>query len=169
VELCVVVALIAILAAVAAPSMRDIVDRHRLESAASQLATDVQFTRTEAVARNENLRISVHALSDGSCYVIHTGAANQCDCQSAATTVPATCSGGAQEIKTVRLMGAQGITLQGVASMQFVPVHGTVTPTGTLHVQGPKGRAIDHVVNVMGKLRSCSPGSTVPGYKVCSS
>jgi type IV fimbrial biogenesis protein FimT len=107
-------------------------------------------------------------LNDGSCYVIHTGAANQCDCQSAAATQPATCTGGAQEIKTVRLLGAHGVALQGVASMQFVPVHGTVTPTGTLHVSGSHGLAIDHVVNVMGRVRSCSPGSTMPGYKVCS-
>ena len=168
VEACVVFALVAILAALAVPSMQDMIDSRRLESSASQLANDVQLARTEAVARNQTLRISLHTLSDGSCYVIHTGAANLCECRSAATTGPALCTGDAQEIKTVRLIGARGITLQGVASMQFVPVHGTVTPTGALHLLGSQGRAIDHIVNVMGKVRSCSPGSTMPGYRACT-
>ena len=61
VEACVVVAITAVLASTAAPSLRGLIDTRRLERAATALATDIQFVRTEAVARNQPLRLSLHA------------------------------------------------------------------------------------------------------------
>jgi type IV fimbrial biogenesis protein FimT len=165
IEASVVLAVIATLAGTAAPSLRQTIDARRLEGAASQLATDLRFVRTEAVARNEALRLSIHAAAAGSCYVIHTGAADQCSCAAAG---PAQCSGGAQELKTVVLASAERLSLQAnVGSILFDPVHGTSTPTGTLRVIGANARAIHHVVNVMGRVRSCSPQGAVPGYRAC--
>jgi type IV fimbrial biogenesis protein FimT len=54
-----------------------------------------------------------------------------------------------------------------VASMRFDPLHGTSTPTGTLRVVGANERAIHHVVNIMGRVRSCSPQAAVRGYAAC--
>ena len=45
-----------------------------------------------AVARNAPLRISFESGAGGSCYVIHTGAANQCSCAADGTAV---CQGDA--------------------------------------------------------------------------
>ena len=53
------------------------------------------------------------------------------------------------------------------ASVLFDPLHGTATPTGTLRVTGASGRAIHHIINVMGRVRSCSPQAAVPGYRAC--
>ena len=60
VEACVVIAITAVLASTAAPSLRGLIDSRRLERAATALATDIQFVRTEAVARNQPLRLRVH-------------------------------------------------------------------------------------------------------------
>jgi type IV fimbrial biogenesis protein FimT len=54
-----------------------------------------------------------------------------------------------------------------VASVLFDPLHGTSTPTGTLRLVGSGGREVQHVVNVMGRVRSCSPLGAVPGYRPC--
>jgi len=57
-----------------------------------------------------------------------------------------------------------------VASILFDPLHGTGTPSGSVDVVTPAGQAIRHVVNVMGRVRTCSPaGSTavVPGLRAC--
>ena len=165
IEACIVLAMTAIVATTAAPGMQDLLDARRLEGAATQLATDIQLIRTEAVARNEALRLSIHAVAAGSCYVIHTGTADQCAC---AATGPALCSGDAQEIKTVTIATADHVGLQAnTASLLFDPLHGTSSPTGTLRVTGTRGRAIHHVVNIMGRVRSCSPQATVPGYRAC--
>lgn len=167
VEACVVLAVTGIVAGAAIPSLRDTIDARRLNGAATQLATDLHFVRTEAVARNEGLRIAFGAGTDGACYVIHTGAAGACPCPSAAT-VPTTCSGDAVALKTVYLRNAERIGLaSNVASLLFDPVHGTSTPTGTVRLIGPRERAVHHVVNVMGRVRSCSPAAAVPGYRAC--
>jgi type IV fimbrial biogenesis protein FimT len=78
------------------------------------------------------------------------------------------CTGGAAQIKTVRLAAEEQVRLSGnVASIVFDPLHGTITPTGTLRLTAASGRAVHHVVNVMGRVRSCSPAATVPGYRAC--
>jgi type IV fimbrial biogenesis protein FimT len=154
----------AIAVSTAAPGALGMVARKRLEGVATQLATDLQYVRTETVSRNEPVRISFHTDPGGSCYVIHTGAKAQCSCTGPA---PAACSGGAVQIKTVYLPAAHQIAVQASASsILFDPVHGTSTPTGTARVIGTPG-AIHHVVNVMGRVRSCSPEGVMPGYRAC--
>jgi type IV fimbrial biogenesis protein FimT len=165
IESCVVLAVTAILATTAAPGMQDLIDTRRLDGAATQLATDLHLVRTEAIARNQPLRLSFHASPVGSCYVIHSGAADQCIC---GATGPAQCSGDAVEVKTVSVASTDRVSLQAnVSSMLFDPLHGTASPTGTLLLTGPRGRAVHHVVNVMGRVRSCSPQATMPGYRAC--
>ena len=165
VEACTVLAVLAVLVSTATPNLQGLIDNRRLDGAATQLATDIQFVRTEAVARNLPVRLSFHSTADGSCYVLHTGNANQCDCNASG---PATCSGGARQIKTVTLTAADRVSLQtNVASVLFDPLHGTSTPTGTLRLVGQQGRAVHHVVNVMGRVRSCSPLGAMPGYRAC--
>ncbi len=165
VEAGIVLAVTAIVATSAAPSVQRVVDTRRIDGAATQLAADLQFVRTEAVARNQPLRLSVQVGGGASCYVVHSGNANQCSCTADG---PAQCSGGAQPIKAVRFGDADRVALQtNVASMLFDPLHGTSTPTGTLRVVGSDGRAVHHVVNIMGRVRSCSPLAAVPGYRAC--
>ena len=165
VEACAVIAIAAILAAAAAPNMQGLIDGRRLEGAATELATDIQFARSEAVARNQPVRMSFHAGPDGSCYVIHTGAADLCNCDAPGSAV---CSASAHQIKTTTLATTDRVALQAnVGSVLFDPLHGTSTPTGTLRVIGRQGRAIHHVINVMGRVRSCSPLGAMPGYRAC--
>jgi type IV fimbrial biogenesis protein FimT len=165
IEACVVVAITAILASTAAPGMQGLLDTRRLDGAATQLATDIQFARTEAVARNQPVRLSVHTSGDGRCYVVHTGDAAKCNCD---TPGSAQCSGDARQIKTVVLPASGRVDLQSnVASVLFDPLHGTSSPTGTLRLLGANDRAVHHVINIMGRVRSCSPLASMPGYRAC--
>ena len=165
IEAATVVAVTAIVAAAAMPGMVTLLDGRRLDAAATALAADVQLVRTEAVARNSGVRISFHdAPGGGTCWVVHTGSAAQCSCGEAP---PAACSGGAVESKTVVLGSADRVSVRAnVASIAFDPLHGTSTPTGTLRLVDVNGRAVHHVVNVMGRVRSCTP-SGVPGWRAC--
>lgn len=166
IEASIVVAICAIVASSAAPGFHGFIEKQRLDGAAAQLASDLHFTRSEAVLRNTGLRLSVHGTPWGSCYVIHSGAANECRCPEAG---PAQCSGDAREVKTVQWNAADRISLQGnVSSILFDPLHGTSTPTGTLKIVAASGRAVHHVVNVMGRVRSCSPQGSVAGHPVCA-
>ena len=161
IESAVALTLCALALSTVAPDLQGLIARKRLEGVATQLATDLQFVRTDAVARNTPLRISFFADGNGSCYLIHTGAKAQCNCAGAEA---AACSGDALRLKAVYLPAAERIAVQAsTGSILFDPLHGTSTPAGTARVTGTPG-AIHHVVNVMGRVRSCSPAPALPGY-----
>ncbi|WP_280151066.1 GspH/FimT family protein [Piscinibacter sp. XHJ-5] len=168
VEAAIVVAVAAVTVTSAAPSFHRFIEKQRLDGAAAQLATDLRFARAEAIARNTALRFSVQATPWGGCHVIHSGAAQQCRC---AASGPAVCDADAREIKTVQWPAREGIALHSnVTSMLFDPLHGTSTPAGTLRLVAASGRTVHHVVNVMGRVRACSPQEpaiAVPGYRAC--
>jgi type IV fimbrial biogenesis protein FimT len=165
IEACMVIAVAGVLVGTTAPALQDLIETRRVSGTAAQLATDIQWVRSEAVLRNTPVRLSFHVAADATCWIAHTGSANQCRCDVAG---PAVCTGGAEGIKTVRLPAGENVALQAnVASMLFDPLHGTSTPTGTLRIVGVHGREVQHVVNVMGRVRSCSPLGAVPGYRAC--
>lgn len=165
IEAGVVVALAAILLASAAPDMRRFVEARRLDALADRLATDLQFARIESVARARPVRLTLHAGADVVCYLLHTGPAASCRCDDGGR---AACDEGAEPIKAVAWPATERITVSAnVGSMLFDPVLGTVTPTGTWRVVAADGRAIHHVVNLIGRVRSCSPQGAVAGHAAC--
>ena len=169
IESAVTVAVAAILLCAAAPDLAGLLERQRLAGLATQLASDVQWLRSEAAARNETLRLSFYENTSGSCYVMHTGARNQCRCEAESDTP--LCEADAVAFKTVALSSSSRLRVQAnVSSMVFDPLHATATPAGTLKVSATSGRAISHVVNVLGRVRTCSPatpGPALAGYPVC--
>lgn len=163
VEAAVVIAIVFVAATAAVPSLQRLIDQRRLDAAATQLAADLQLARNESIARNRVVRLSWHAGS--SCYVVHAGQADQCQCTAEGQ---GQCSPGGALIRSVGWSAADRVSLQSnTSSIAFDPLHGTATPAATWRVTGSDGRAIHHVVNVMGRVRSCSPLAAVPGYRNC--
>ena len=166
IEICTALAVAAVLAGTAAPSLDSIKKRRVLDGTAAEIANDLQYARSEAVARNSGVRVTVkNAASGGRCVVVHTGAAADCDCSADGQ---AQCTVGAVVLKSHWFPAQSAVAVtSNVSSMRFDPVRGTVTPAGTLSVALDNGNAVHHVVHPMGRVRSCSPGGTVPGYKSC--
>jgi len=71
-ETAIVVAILAIVGASAAPSFSAMVEARRLDAAATKLAADIQLARNEAIARNQTLRLSVRAGEDATCWIVHS-------------------------------------------------------------------------------------------------
>ena len=165
VETAAVTAVVAVITSVAVPSFEQALQRRHLEGAAAQLETDIHYTRSLAVARNLPLRISFDNSAGASCYVIHTGAAQQCSCAADGSAV---CQGGAVAERSVRFAPTAAVSLRSNSrSVLFDPVRGTSTPTATVQLQAGNGMAIHQVVNIMGRVRSCSPAPALSGYARC--
>jgi type IV fimbrial biogenesis protein FimT len=147
----------------AVPSFDSCLQRRHLEGAATQLGTDIQHARSLAVARNTPLRISFEA--GASCHVVHTGAPNQCGCAADGTAI---CQGDAVAERAVRFEPGGPVSLKSNSrSVLFDPTSGTSSPTGTVQLQARNGTAIHQVMNIMGRVRSCSPAPTLSGYRRC--
>lgn len=161
VEAAVVIGIVAVAAMTAAPGLQGLVDQRRLDAAATRLAADLQLARNEAIAGNRVVRVGRDEAAG--CYLLHTGPAGSCRCQGDGSAV---CDAGGAAIRSAAT-GSRITLHSNTASIAFDPLHGTVTPTATWRVTAADGRAIHHVVNVMGRVRSCSPDAAVPGYRAC--
>lgn len=149
----------------AAPGFKQVLERRHLDGVSAQLATDLRLARSLAVAHRAPVRLSVHVTGALSCYVVHTGAAKDCTCTGDNTAV---CTGDAQALRTVSFGPEHDVRISASsASMLFDPDRGTVTPTGTLRLHARNGSAIHQVVNIMGRVRTCSPDGKVSGHPTC--
>jgi type IV fimbrial biogenesis protein FimT len=166
IEICVALAVVAVLAGAAVPSMDGSRKKQVLDGTAAELAADLHFARSESLARNQGVRVSVHTVAGGGqCVLLHTGSTAECSCGAAGF---AQCTGEATLIKAHAIAANAAVHVSAnVPSMRFDPMRGTVTPAGTMTVTLADGRAVSHVVSLMGRVRSCSPGGAVAGYKAC--
>jgi len=123
IEMMVVIAVLGVLLAVAAPSVRKLLDVQRMRGISAQLTTDIQFARTEAASRQEITGISFKFVAgDQSCYTIHTCgstvASNTscvCDCTAApGSRCPAASVGQPdppREIRTFSVPVSRGVAV----------------------------------------------------------
>jgi len=151
----------------ALPGLASMRQKAELSGAAAQVETDVQFARSQAVALNRTVQLTLREANGSTCYIVHTGPAANCVCSG---TVPsaATCTADSELLRAVSY-GAQGqVQVRSASkSITFDPVRGTVTPTATLRVEGRDGRAIHQVVNLLGRVRSCTPNGRVIDERSC--
>lgn len=97
--------------------------------------------------------------------VIHTGSTADCSCDGGGV---AQCTNNAALIKSNYFPASRGVSVAAnVASMRFDQTNGTVSPAGTVRLTASTGQEVRHVVNIMGRVRTCSPGGLAKGYKVC--
>ena len=81
IEVLVTVAIVAVVALIAAPSMKNFIQMQRLKSVSSELMTNLQFARSEAVARGLVVGVRFQAYPNGSgmtCYTIASRVTNGC-------------------------------------------------------------------------------------------
>jgi type IV fimbrial biogenesis protein FimT len=131
----------------------------------AELQTDVQLARSEAVLRRSPIILSVMQISGGSCYVVHSGDVGACECDDAGQS---RCVAGAVAIRTVAIPGTAHLRWSSNSpQLHFDPTHGTVTPTATLRLVGDAGRELRAVINVRGRVRTCSASGSFAGYKSC--
>lgn len=116
VELLITVVILAVLAAIAVPSMRELIARQRVESVAKELATDMRYLRTEAIQRRRDVQILFLSSTSSTCYVLYTPGVNGGNCQCARTDGLPICGdpnvqGAHREFKSVTVARDRGIVL----------------------------------------------------------
>ena len=114
-ELLITVVILAVLLAIAVPSMREFIARQRVEAIAKQVATDLKYLRTLATQRRFPVQIYFNSNATASCYVLYGFNTDRfCDC--ARTDGLPACGdpavdGASVEYKTVSIPRSSGIVL----------------------------------------------------------
>lgn len=117
IELLIVMVILAVLMAIAVPSMREFIARKRLEGIAQELATDLRYLRAQQIERGvRTARIRFMATDDLSCYVLYVWGSDGYDCDCTTGTIGSGCgtpgsAGASTQIKTVVVPSSTGVTL----------------------------------------------------------
>ncbi|MDP1649112.1 MAG: prepilin-type N-terminal cleavage/methylation domain-containing protein [Rubrivivax sp.] len=197
VELLIVIAVVAIVLIIAAPSVRDMIELQRLRGVNAQFVTDVQFTRTEAATRQEVTGISFRTVTNSmSCYIVHTCGTvspSTCTCNCSAEA-GSRCTAPRREIRTVQLPLSSKLKLAPVlvtgatavsSRIMFDPATGAMA---AYFVAGVSGAApppasefwaqaelvrpssppqLRTEISASGRPKVCAPGGLVSGEKPC--
>lgn len=151
----------------AVPNLGALRQKADLVGVAAQVETDVQFARSQAVALNRTVQLTLREADGSTCYIVHTGPAADCSC-SGQEPGAAACGNESQLLRAVSFASRDTIQVRSATrSLTFDPVRGTVTPTATLRVEASDGRRIHQIVNLLGRIRSCSPQAGVSGERAC--
>lgn len=174
IELMVTVAVIAILAAVAAPSMQSFLDKNRLVGAAEAVYGQVQMARSEAVKQSANM-VMVFAPGGSWCAGFARDDGSDCDCSVTDPTADGACSiladGATAVLRRLASAGYSGVTMDdgAPASITINGVRGTAGADTAIDFQSELGRQLRVEVNALGRARLCSPAGAgaVGGYPAC--
>jgi len=150
----------------AVPNLGSLRQKAELAGAAAQVETDVQFARGQAVALNRTVQLTLREADGATCYIVHTGPAADCTCRGQEPGAAA-CENESLLLRAVSFAPRDVQVRSATRSLTFDPVRGTVTPTATLRVEASDGRRIHQIVNLLGRVRSCSPQAEVSGERAC--
>jgi type IV fimbrial biogenesis protein FimT len=172
-ELLIVVTIVGILLAIGVPSLRDLILKNRLRGAAEEAQSMLQFARSEAVKRNEDVTVTI---DEGDpppwCFgaAVSDPATNpNCDCTTTTSCVLAIA--GTNVLKRVSSVDYRGVTLDSNLhsdEVEYDHRRGLTTDAGTLFFKNGRFE-IRVVVGPLGRVRMCSPSGTtkVLGYDDC--
>jgi type IV fimbrial biogenesis protein FimT len=172
-EMMLVVAIVVVLAALAAPTFQTVLDRQRIRSAASNLNTDIQYARSEAVRKNDKVTMSFSASTTPWCYGIVTGTA-ACDCTTAGSCALKTVTGSEFRNVTMTLAPSTdiGFTVdprQGQVSAIAGGGSGAATSAIAFGSTSTTDAQVLTRINSLGRVLQCAPsGANLPGYVACN-
>ncbi len=188
IELMVVVAIAVIILGLAAPSFSEYIVTQRLRSIHAQLATDLQFARSEAVARSAFVSVRFQEGTGGmTCYVIFTrpdptSGADTCDCTqnpgSRCNTHPTTTT----EIRTVTIPAELKVSVRTpsgqtdtltfdarAGTLRFPPSDSAIIVNSGFQVESSADatRALRATVSPAGRAELCTPTGSKLGGSPC--
>ena len=156
IELIVTVAIVAILALIATPSLSAFIDQRRLETGVEGIVDMIQTAKSEAVKRSANTTLTVSATAPWFVGVAATGTA----CTTAANCLR---SVTANQCKTCSIVSTTANSI--VYTRRGLPEPLTAV---TLVVQSGQGKQVQVTVTPLGMVTTCTPASArAGGYATC--
>ena len=174
VELMITLVILAVLAAIAVPSMRELIARKRVEGVANELASDLRYLRSEQIERggriNRRMGIRFSISSNGdTCYVLYeedTAFGASCNCINEPACTPEKWF----ELKTVKLAAGSGMQITAVPSTLYLTGSGGL-PAGDetlrVSVSATHGGSIRIDTNQVARPSMCSVTGHHSGLSAC--
>jgi len=154
IEVMVVVAIIGIIVAIAAPSFSTMLEKQRIKGAAEAVLADLRWARAESIKRNVRVRVTFATGSNWS-YTINTFPA----LTTSDGVLPKTVNGSDFPSTTLETASFAG----RVAYTTFDPIRGTNLNNGTVTISSNNFSA-SVIISTLGRVRICG---SLGGYNAC--
>jgi type IV fimbrial biogenesis protein FimT len=156
IELAMALAVMAVLATLALPSLGARLDRQRLQGAAETLAADLAEARFEAAKRGTTLFVESADAAEGNawCWAVATQAG--CNCGQ-----PQAC-----QLHATRSSDHPGVRMTGGLSVQLDP-SGTALTAQSARLEGLKGDRLRVELSTLGRPRICAEKGSWPRLPAC--
>lgn len=153
-EVMIGLAILAIIATLALPSLGAMSERSRLRAAAEAFAADLAEARFESAKSGRAVYVIPETAGAAWCWSVtfHVG----CGCQAVASC----------QLKTVRSGDLAGVDLLEARASQLDPT-GAAPVGGSGLFRNSRGESLQVDLTPLGRPRICSPGGSVPGYAAC--
>lgn len=172
IELMVTLAILAILLAIAVPSMQQLIARKRVAGVAGELASDIRYLRSLGVQTSTLVQIDFGANAVATCYSLSTAPISRWNCN---CNDPATCNGNANApkiVKTVSIPIASGITVSVgnnptntfFTGPNSLPFNGAAI---TATVSSSQGGSVKVMTNETGRPFACSVSGQESNFPIC--
>lgn len=178
VELMMSVMLMAIGAALALPSYRDMVEKRQITNGAEQMAAFINTAQGVAMKTNRLVTVSYTRVGNDEWCIGAVSGGNACDCTVAYTDPPAAnyCQIASQPFVLDNSHAADRelvYSISGAGAYAFDPVRGLASADNplTMELRSPsEAFRLNLVVNRTGRVILCSASAShaVPGYAVCA-
>lgn len=165
-EALLVVAISATLATHAVPALDQLKQKANVELRAQSLMTDLKQARSESVMVSAPHHIRFSQTAEGSCYVVHSGSENSCNCTA---NGQAACIGDGHALRHEWVPISARVSIRSnVSSMSFHARQGTVTSTGSIDIVSPAGAGVRHIISIAGRVRSCAISGNFNHLPACA-
>lgn len=178
VEVLVVVAIVGIITALAAPSFADFLNRRRVTAVAEEISTGLAYAKSETALRSSKVNVRYMNGSGMSCYTIYYNyLVSTCDCTRAQGSA---CQGGNSiELKTYQLMDSTGVRFSsatgsgnwgsdGPGNMEFTVPQMLPNPGDLMvNVEGVRSGKLTVKLNAAGRISTCTPDGSMSGVVAC--
>ncbi len=157
-EMMIGLAIVAVLASLALPSLSATIARQRLKAAAEMLSADLAEARHEAARRG--LPLHLHFKTTASwCWATTT--TSGCDCATAQQCT----------VKATRAADHPGVLLVDAADVRFDPEGGGSANSAVIQghalLQSARGEQLRVSLTRLGRAKVCAPGGELRGYPRC--
>lgn len=172
IELMVAVAIVAILATLAGPSMSELIERRRLASQTEAITDLLQLARSESIKHSSSsaLREVAVTVSPGTNWFVGLRNGNAA-CADAASCVLN--EGGTNVSRYLTNTACASCKLVAPAELQVIvfSFRGMVEAgdaNRTIEVESPRGYRTRIVLSPIGRVNVCTPTAAMTGYKPCA-
>lgn len=172
IELLVTLAITAILIAVAVPSMREFMEKKRVEGVANEMATDLRYLRSLSMQTNNAMLMSFNKSSTQSCYsLISTGGGTGiCDCSRAPAAVCDAVVGADTEVKSVYFPSTGSVSIESNQANYQLSGNGGMTSNGqtmSVTIKSDLGGEVRVLANGVGRPAVCNVSGHASTYPDC--